>query len=104
VKFSANLGFLFTEVPFLERFGRAGAAGFEAVEYVFPYDDPVEDLRRLLRENGLHQVILICVCRDNDAVRNPGMWRRVMQNINTTVPNMIDPGIINRRSVCEPLP
>ena len=36
-KFSTNLSMLFTEVAFLERFGRATACGFEAVECMFPY-------------------------------------------------------------------
>ena len=30
-RFAANLSMLFTEVPFLERFGRAAASGFAAV-------------------------------------------------------------------------
>jgi 2-dehydrotetronate isomerase len=37
-KFAANLAYLFTEHPFMERFGAAAAAGFEAVELQFPYD------------------------------------------------------------------
>ena len=37
-RFSANLSFLFTEVPFLERFAEAAHAGFRAVEFAFPYD------------------------------------------------------------------
>lgn len=36
-KFAANLSLLFTEVPFIERFDRAAAAGFRAVEFHFPY-------------------------------------------------------------------
>ena len=36
-KFAANLSMLFTELPFMERFAAAKAAGFEAVEYLFPY-------------------------------------------------------------------
>ncbi|MBP8136477.1 MAG: hydroxypyruvate isomerase, partial [Rhodoferax sp.] len=35
-KFAANLSMLFTELPFMERFAAAKAAGFEAVEYLFP--------------------------------------------------------------------
>ena len=31
-RFAANLSMMFNEVPFLERFARASAAGFEAVE------------------------------------------------------------------------
>lgn len=37
--FAANLGLLFTDVPFLARFDRAAAAGFEAVEFPWPEDD-----------------------------------------------------------------
>jgi hydroxypyruvate isomerase len=35
---AANLAYLFTERPFIERFGAAAAAGFRAVELQFPYD------------------------------------------------------------------
>jgi hydroxypyruvate isomerase len=56
-RFAANLSMLFTEVPFLERFERAAAAGFEAVEYLFPYDHEPADLRRLLDRHGLRQVL-----------------------------------------------
>jgi len=37
-RFSANLSYLFKEVPFVERFGAAAAAGFEAIEFHFPYE------------------------------------------------------------------
>ena len=43
-RFAANLTMLFNEVPFLDRFEKAAAAGFAGVEYLFPYDIPVEDL------------------------------------------------------------
>ncbi|MGE0875952.1 MAG: 2-oxo-tetronate isomerase [Burkholderiales bacterium] len=36
-RLAANLSMLFTELPFLERFGAAARAGFRAVEYQFPY-------------------------------------------------------------------
>ena len=36
-RFSANLSFLFNEVPFLERFGEAAHAGFRAVEFAFGF-------------------------------------------------------------------
>lgn len=54
-KFSANLVFLFPDVPFLDRFERAAAAGFEAVEYMFPYDYELEDIRSALKKTGLRQ-------------------------------------------------
>jgi 2-dehydrotetronate isomerase len=37
-RFAANLGYLFTERPMIERIGAAAAAGFKAIELQFPYD------------------------------------------------------------------
>jgi hydroxypyruvate isomerase len=48
---------LFTEVPFLDRFALAKKAGFDAVEYLFPYDFDRKDLRTALDRNGLIQVL-----------------------------------------------
>jgi hydroxypyruvate isomerase len=52
-KWSANLSMLFGEVPFLDRFEAAAAAGFRAVEVQFPYDLDVEALVRRLSATGL---------------------------------------------------
>ncbi|WP_336365589.1 hydroxypyruvate isomerase [Marinobacter sp. C2H3] len=56
-RFAANLSMLFTEIDFLDRFAAARAAGFDGVEYLFPYEYPAEELARRLRENGLTQVL-----------------------------------------------
>jgi hydroxypyruvate isomerase len=56
-KFAANLTMLFNEVPFLERFALASEAGFEAVEYLFPYDYNAAELKQELSENNLVQVL-----------------------------------------------
>jgi hydroxypyruvate isomerase len=48
---------LFTEVDFLNRFELAVKAGFKAVEYMFPYAYPSEQLSQKLKENDLHQVL-----------------------------------------------
>src|ERR687890_1583548 len=41
MRFSANVSILFKEAPFLERFGRAAAMGFSAVEFWWPSgEDP----------------------------------------------------------------
>lgn len=56
-RFAANLSMLFTELPFMDRFTAARTAGFEAVEYLFPYAYPKDELARALRENGLKQVV-----------------------------------------------
>ena len=52
-RLAANLSFLFTELDFLDRFAAARAAGFTAVEFLFPYAYPVRDLRQRLDDNGL---------------------------------------------------
>jgi hydroxypyruvate isomerase len=56
-KFAANLSMMFQEVPFLDRFPAAAAAGFEAVEFLFPYDYPPEVVGQKLRENQLENVL-----------------------------------------------
>jgi hydroxypyruvate isomerase len=42
-RFSANLGFLFTDRPELERVAAAAAAGFKAVEMHWPYQVPAPE-------------------------------------------------------------
>ena len=56
-RFAANLSMLFTELPFMERFGAAAAAGFKGVEYLFPYAFAKEDLAAELARHGLVQVL-----------------------------------------------
>ncbi|MBL8587208.1 MAG: hydroxypyruvate isomerase family protein [Methylobacteriaceae bacterium] len=56
-RFSANLTMMFTERPFLERFGAAAAAGFKAVEYVSPYEHPREVVAAELKRFGLVQAL-----------------------------------------------
>jgi 2-dehydrotetronate isomerase len=55
-RFAANLGFLFTEHPLLERFGAAADAGFTAVELLFPYDVPAAAAKAELTRHGLTQL------------------------------------------------
>jgi hydroxypyruvate isomerase len=55
--FAANLTFLWTELPFLERFDAAAAAGFSRVEYMFPYEHPAAEVRARLDAAGLEQVL-----------------------------------------------
>ncbi|HCH76659.1 MAG TPA: hydroxypyruvate isomerase, partial [Pseudomonas sp.] len=56
-RFAANLSMLFTEVDFLDRFAAAAEAGFTGVEYLFPYDYPVEEIKTRLDANQLTQVL-----------------------------------------------
>jgi len=56
-KLAANLTMLFNEVPFLERFEAAANAGFEAVEFLFPYPYEARELAQHLQDNKLELVL-----------------------------------------------
>src|ERR1700694_4575701 len=56
-RFAANLTMLFNEVPFLDRFERAAKAGFDAVEFLFPYPWPPGEIKSRLDANGLKLVL-----------------------------------------------
>jgi len=55
-RFAANLGYLFAELPLIERFGAAAAAGFTAVELLFPYDVAAAAVKAELTRHGLTQL------------------------------------------------
>ena len=57
IQLSANLSFLFTERPFMDRFAAAADAGFKAVEYMFPYEFDADEIRDRLAQHGLQQVL-----------------------------------------------
>ncbi|WP_102106902.1 hydroxypyruvate isomerase family protein [Oceaniglobus roseus] len=52
-RFSANLGFLWTELSLPDAIRAAKAAGFDAVECHWPYDTPPDDVNAALTETGL---------------------------------------------------
>jgi hydroxypyruvate isomerase len=56
-RFSANLSFLFTERPFLDRFSASRAAGFAAVEFHFPYEFDRAALAEVVLTSGLDVVL-----------------------------------------------
>lgn len=56
-KFAANLSLMFTELPFLQRFGAAANAGFRGVEFLFPYDHAPEAIAAELAKHDLEQVL-----------------------------------------------
>lgn len=66
-KFAANLSMLFTEHAFLDRFEAAAKAGFDGVEYLFPYDFPAEEIKARLSEYHLQQVLFNLPAGDWDA-------------------------------------
>lgn len=56
-RFAANLTMLFNEVPFLDRFEKAAAADFKAVEFLFPYAYAVTDIKAKLDQYDLQLVL-----------------------------------------------
>src|ERR1700722_15574193 len=57
-RLAANLSMMFNELPFLDRFAAARKAGFDGVEFLFPYEHPAAELRKRLDDAGLTQALL----------------------------------------------
>jgi hydroxypyruvate isomerase len=66
-RFAANCSMLFAEQPFLDRFERAAQAGFEAVEFLFPYAHAAGEIAARLAANGLEAVLFNAPPGDADA-------------------------------------
>ncbi|HUB12877.1 MAG TPA: 2-oxo-tetronate isomerase [Acetobacteraceae bacterium] len=56
-RFAANLSMMFNELPFLDRFAAAAKAGFQGVEFLFPYEHPAADIGKRLSDGGLTQAL-----------------------------------------------
>jgi hydroxypyruvate isomerase len=56
-RFAANLSMMFTEWEFLDRFKAASEAGFEAVEFLFPYEHAPEQVGLALAGGELEQAL-----------------------------------------------
>ena len=57
-RFAANLGFLFPEHDFLDRFAAARRAGFRAVEFAAPYAYPPDEIAMRLIDNDLACILI----------------------------------------------
>ena len=73
-RFAANLTMMYNELPFLERFEAAARDGFRAVEYLFPYAYPANELRARLQDNGLQQVLFNAPPGGTDATSIEDAW------------------------------
>jgi len=90
-RFAANLTLMFTEVPFLDRFGRAAAAGFSAVEFLFPYDHPPEAVAEALVRNGLTQALFNLppgdwAAGERGLACRPGRFDELLAAVETALP------------------
>jgi hydroxypyruvate isomerase len=65
LKFAANLSWLYTDLPFLDRFEAAARDGFKGVECLFPHEHPQAEIAARLKDWGLQLVLF------NAA---PGQW------------------------------
>ncbi|HRO14325.1 MAG TPA: TIM barrel protein [Paracoccus sp. (in: a-proteobacteria)] len=57
-RFAANLTFLFTELPMLDRFAAARRAGFDGAEVLFPYDLAAPEMAAACQRAGIDFVLL----------------------------------------------
>lgn len=58
MRFSANVSILFPNTPFVERFARARAAGFSAVEFWWPSGEDLDKVEEAIRAAGLKVVLI----------------------------------------------
>ena len=56
LEYSANIGFLWDNLPLPERVVAAKKAGFDAVECHFPYEYPSTEIAKLLEINGIAMI------------------------------------------------
>ena len=56
-RFAANLSMMYADAPFIERFAKAAADGFKAVEFLFPYAFDAKEIKAQLDTYGLQQVL-----------------------------------------------
>lgn len=69
-RFSANLGFLWTELTLPQAINAAAKVGFDAVECHFPFDTPASDVRAALNDTGLSMLGLNTLRGANGAEDN----------------------------------
>ena len=72
IRLSANLGFLYLELPLIERIGAAARDGFPAVEFHWPYDIPLDELKARCAANKV-SVIGVNTIRGDAAKGDNGL-------------------------------
>jgi hydroxypyruvate isomerase len=86
MRFSANVSILFEDAPFVERFDRAAAAGFSAVEFWWPSGEDLGELERAIREAGVEVVLFNfdagdMPSGDRGLAGDPGKEQRFKENV-----------------------
>jgi hydroxypyruvate isomerase len=67
LKYCINLSMIYTEFPFLDRFAMAARAGFTAVEFLFPYEFDLTQIKARLENLGMVQVLFNLQAGDSEA-------------------------------------
>ncbi len=86
MKFCANVSILFKDAPFLERFERAAAAGFPAVEFWWPAGEALDEVESAIKDAGL-QVALFnfdagdMAAGDRGLLSDPGRAQGFRENV-----------------------
>ncbi len=86
MRFSANVSILFKEVPFLDRFWRAREAGFSAVEFWWPSDEDLSEVKGAIEEAGLEVALFNfdagdMAAGDRGLAGDPGRQRQFRENV-----------------------
>ena len=89
-RFAANCSMLFTEAPFLERFARARAAGFAAVECWWPASVDLDAFAAAIEDAGVRLVLLNLDGGDMGAgdrgfLTDPGAEGRIRANLEAAI-------------------
>lgn len=89
-RFAVNCSMLFTEAPLLERFARARAAGFDAVECWWPAGTDLDAFAAAIEGAGVRLVLLNLDAGDMPAgdrglLNDPAAEDRIRANLDTTL-------------------
>jgi 2-dehydrotetronate isomerase len=89
-RLAANVGWLFTDRPLLDRLPAAAACGFRAVEMGFPYEVPAADFAARLQANGLSLALINAPAGDRRGgdrgfAALPGKEAAFMDSIQTAI-------------------
>jgi hydroxypyruvate isomerase len=86
MKFSANLTFLFKDVPFAQRFARAREAGFPGVEFMWPGEAELPAVERAVDDTGLEVALFNfdagdVAAGDRGLLSDPDRQERFRENV-----------------------
>lgn len=90
-RFAANLSMMYQEHGFLDRFAAAARDGFEAVEYLFPYEHAPQEIAERLQSNHLTQALFNLPPGDwgkgeRGMACHPGRESEFAQSVQTALP------------------